>query len=708
MSGSTSDGLKPPVPARTFQPTFAAGELAPVLRNRSDLAKWRAGAQRLLNFVVLPQGAVSRRSGTQFIETGKDPAAQQRLIPFQFSTEQQYVIEMGAFYLRFIYQGAYLVTAAGQPYEVATPYRVADLLAIRFVQSADVLTLVNVLYQPMELRRYADLDWRLVPVSVGSQLAAPGGVTVTPLDDKPVPGSPAPDVLSFTYAVAAASNVTHDQGPLSDPVTTQNISLGYYLQYGVRNRIAYGATPGATFYIIFRQYQGVWAQVGSTADLTFDDINYTPDTGNGPAQGTDPFVGNNFPGTVGYFQERRVFGGMGLNPQTIIASKSGAYTNFDVHNPVVDDDAITYTLAARQENQIRHLIPLADLLVMTGGGGWKVDGSAPVTPSNFHAQPQSFVGAANVEPIVVGNRILFVEAKGSSIREIAYQFYANTYVSEDKSVFAKHLFAGHSIVAWAYADTPDKVVWAVRDDGALLSMTYLQEQDVYAWAQHLTPNGQFRSVAVVSETIDGVTEDVTYFVVARTVQNRAVSMIERMSTRLLGHGDNDVRLAWHVDSGLRYVGPPVGHVSGLDHLEGQAVGYLADGLPGTGVVQGGVLGLPVAASIVVAGLAFVSEIDMLPADSPQPMVEPLIGRLKHLTRARIALVNAAGLRVSVDGLDVTDVSDPDQGTPVGMVTGTLDSRTAEGWTRDGVLSITCSTALPATVLGVACEWEVGE
>ena len=700
-------------PDIAFQPSFSTGELAPALWYRSDLAKWRGGASTMLNWYLQVQGNIARRPGTQYIGTCKNPAGEAILIPFQFNTEQQYVVEAGNLYFRFVYQGAYVMNGS-VPYEIATPYEAADLSSLRYVQSADVLTIVHPSYPPMELGRYGTLDWRLTAMNIGTQLAAPTGVAVTATlgSNFGTGGAPAP--LNFVYAVTACSTTTQDEGPLSAPVTCSNISTSYYAQYGTENVLTWDAVAGADFYKVYQQYEGVWAFCASTVELTLADQGISPDTALSPPTGTNPFAGNNWPGVVGYFQERRIFGGSNADPETIWTSKSGNYTDFDVSSPLVDDDAITFTLAARQVNQIRHFVPLTDMIIMTGGGGWRLNGqNGAVSPSNFDVSPQTFVGASEVAPITIGNYILFVEAKGSSVREIVYNLYANSYVSEDRSVLSNHLLLGHSIVSWAYADSPHKVLWAVRDDGALLSLTYLKEQEIYAWAQHNT-QGVFHSVAVISETVNGVTEDVPYFVVVRpSGSGGEIAMVERMHSQLLGPANDDPAQAWYVDCGLQYSGAPATVISGLDYLDGEIVQVLADGVPSSATVEGGSITLGTAASTVTVGLGFTSTLRTLPIDSPR---ESLFGCRKRVAKIRLAVQNTAGLvayaatgdtPLPFAGLANDDPNDPsdDTVTSLTVVSGVQEAVAIENWDRDGMVYIEAATALPASISSMAVLYE---
>lgn len=697
-----------------YQPAFTSGELSPALLFRADLAKQHSGAAVMRNFCVQVQGNVSRRPGTQW--AGALPAGGTYwLIPFRFNVTQQYVVVAAAGSFRFAFQGSFLVNPDGSAYTVATPYAAGDLAALRFVQSADVMTVVHPNYAPMELKRLGALSWTLTPMLIGSQLATPAAPTVVPTQCSAgvvfSSSNPAPAQVGFYYAITACSTVTQDESQLSVFVAVSNIDTTYYSQFGTMNTLSWTVVPGADFYKVYRLWEGVWSFIGSTTTLSFADQGISPDTALSPPVGVNPFAGGNWPGVVGYFQERRFFGGSTANPETIWTSRSGNYTSFDVSNPLRDDDGITFTLAARQINTISHFIPLTDMLIFTSGGGWRLNGqNGAVTPSNFDLTPQTVPGCSGVEPIVIGNYVLFVEAKGSSVRELVYNLYANSYVSEDRSVYSNHLFAGHVIVAWAWAESPHKVLWLVREDGVLLSLTYLKEQDIYAWAEHAI-RGQCLAVTVVSEPVLSGIEDIAYLV----VQDLDGSCgLVRMTSQLLGPSNMDARYAWCVDRGVQVVGGPIGALGGLGHLNGQTVIGLADGVPFSGVVAGGQVALPAPASVVTAGQAFTSVLQTIPLDSPR---SPLVGTRKRIARVRIPVVNTAGLVLTVLPGDVPlpfvgqvgdDPNDPSGPVnPNVLVTGVQELVAPEGWDRYGQVTLTASGPQQANISGVAVQYEVG-
>jgi hypothetical protein len=230
-----------------------------------------------------------------------------------------------------------------------------------------------------------------------------------------------------------------------------------------------------------------------------------------PASGAEPAVST-------YFQQRRIFAGANNRPLTLIGSRVAYYNNFDVSNPVVDSDAYEFTIAAQEVNVIRHMVPMpGGLVIFNDGGVVQLTGGssnpnnpAAVTPSSAVIVPQSYYGAADITPIVINYDILYVQSEGPIVRDLSYNFFVNIYTGTDLTLMSSHFFYPRVLIDWAYQDTPNKIIWAVRDDGLLLSLTYLKEQEIYGWAQHQTA-GQILDIESVRE---GST-DAVYFVVLR-------------------------------------------------------------------------------------------------------------------------------------------------------------------------------------------------
>lgn len=209
-----------------------------------------------------------------------------------------------------------------------------------------------------------------------------------------------------------------------------------------------------------------------------------------------------YPGSIQYFQQRLVYANTIDQPDTYFMSQPGLYSNFNSAIPTVASDAIIGTPWGVQINGIQFMVPcIQGLLTFTGNGVWLINGgnSIAITPSDENALAQAQIGcSAVVPPLYVNLHVLYVQAKNSIVRDIAFDFLTSVFKGVDITVFSNHLFLGYTLLQWAYAEEPYKVIWAVRNDGAMLSLTYIKEQEIQGWARHDT-NGQFVGVCAVIE-----------------------------------------------------------------------------------------------------------------------------------------------------------------------------------------------------------------
>lgn len=316
-----------------------------------------------------------------------------------------------------------------------------------------------------------------------------------------------------------------------------------------KNTVRWTAAPGAFRYNVYKDFNGVWGYIGQAQGTSFIDDNITPDTTKTPPIPNNPFVGaGNYPAAVGYFEQRRVFGGTINRPQNIWMTKSATENNLSNSIPTQDDDAIAFRVRARELNVVRHVVPIGDLLLLTSGAEFRVisQNSDALTPNTISARPQSYEGANNVQPILTGSKVLFAQARGGRVREMAYEWESSGYSSDDISVLAPHLFDDYTITDMTYAKAPNKIGWFARNDGRLLGLTYLPEQQVVAWHQHSTRKGKFRSVCAIPEGND----DILYAAVDRFINGQWVKYIECSASRRF----QDPEDCFFVDSGLTYDG----------------------------------------------------------------------------------------------------------------------------------------------------------
>jgi hypothetical protein len=416
-----------------------------------------------------------------------------------------------------------------------------------------------------------------------------------------------------------------------------------------------------------------------------------------------------YPTAVAYNQQRLVVAGTSSRPTGIFGSKTGRYDNFDTSNPINDDDAFTFILSAAEVNTILHMIPMPGGLVLftnsgiqqlTGGSASAQNPSA-ITPSAIVVVPQSYFGTNRVRPVIVNKDILYVQDPGTAVHDLAYNLFVNIYEGTDITALSSHLFYPHRIVDWDYQHTPFKIVWAVRDDGALLSLTYLKEQEVIGWAQHHTAaGGLFESVTVIRE--DNM--DAVYFLVNRGGHR----YVERLTSRVL----SSTASAWCVDAGLNYSGPPTTVLSGLDHLNGYAVAVLGNGaVLGQFLVSGGAITLTAAVSEAVVGIPFTARLQTMQLDLGNEM-QTVQGKRKRVAAASIRVRDTAGIKVGTTFATLTpfvpNVSSTDNMTLSGLVTGDMRMIVDPSYNVHGQICVQQDNPLPATILGVIPEVVLGD
>lgn len=426
-----------------------------------------------------------------------------------------------------------------------------------------------------------------------------------------------------------------------------------------------------------------------------------------------------YPTVPTFFQQRLILAAPLGAPQTFYMSQPGSYYNFNVSSPTQATDSITGSLVSGQLNTIKSMVSQpTGLLILTDRASWLVNGGGAgtaVAPDATVANAQSFNGASDVPPIIANFDILYVQSKGSIVRDSSYNIYANIFTGTDISVISSHLFTGHTVTEWAWAEEPFKVVWGVRNDGVMLLLTFLKEQEFIGWTHCLT-DGDFKSVAVVTEGTATGDVDAVYTVVERNINGFVVKYIERIAEREFPNGVED---AWCVDAALQYVGVPTTTFSNAEHLAGETVTGLADGviippfvMPANGQF---ILGTP--ASKVTVGIGYTCNLQTLPIDLGEPTIQ---GKVKKIPDVTVRVSETLGLDIGPSFTQLTPMKDLIRGNVSKMLTGlesqvvtglvTGDANTllpANAYTVPGQYCIRQSKPYPASVLGVIPNITVG-
>lgn len=491
-----------------------------------------------------------------------------------------------------------------------------------------------------------------------------------------------------------------------------------------------------------------------------------------------------YPATCGYFQQRRVFGGTLNFPEAFVMSQPGAYDNFDTSPVQLDTDAITASIASRQVNAIKSLTAMnLGLVVLTTGGGFLVSGGGAndaITPSNVVAFPQASPGCNDLVPLVINSSILYGQNRGAVIRDLIFNFGIQAYTGTDRSVLASHLFVNYALMRWAYSEEPFRLVQVVRSDGHMLVLTYVPEQEIFAWTQWDT-FGFFRSIGTIPEG----QVNATYVIVQRLVEGAYLYYIERFASGQFetlqdswcvdcglatpnvtpaatltlaavsgngvvatasapvfvpgsigktiwgGHGwatvvgytdtthvtvdivspfdpvpDAPTVVPAPIPSGSWYLNPNVTTLSGLDHLEGCSVVALADGQPiPAQVVTAGTIHLTNPASIIVAGLPYVCQLQTLKIDLGEPTVQ---SKRKQISAVTVRANRTNNLKVGITFSRLVDMKELIPAHPWHLITADARTIVAAAWTKNGQLCFQQDLPLPATILGLYPEVVVGD
>ncbi len=670
---------------KTFLRSFNGGELTPEFRGQVADIKYQTGLALCRNCIVLPHGPVQNRPGFEFVREVKNSAFPARLIPFEFSRDQTAVIELGGNYARFHSNGVTLLSGAA-PYEVATPYTADTLFGLRYVQSADIVTLTSRSWVPGELRRYGTTNWTWTPITFASALVAPTGLVGSSS------GSAGTQVTEV-YAVTSVNDKT-DESPLSSSVNITNAIFAN----DAWNQVAWVAAAGATRYNVYKRSNGLWGFIGQAIGVTFRDDNIAPDLGRSPPTGGNPFVAS-YPGAVTYYEQRRAFAGAPVAPQNVWLTRTGTESNMTYSIPGRDDDSVAFRIAARKASTVQHLVPLADLLALTTSAVFRITSrnADALTPSNVDAKAVVHVGAGDAAPAVVDSNVVYAGATGGHVYEVAYSLQGGGYVSTDLSLRAPHLFDHMTIVDVAFSRAPVPVVWCVSSSGVLLGLTYVPGQNVVAWHRHET-DGAFESVAVVTEG----DYDVLYAIVRRTIAGQSRRYVERLRPRNF----RTIVDAFFVDCGVTRLAPG-GVVAGLGHLEGKTVSILVDGaVHPQRVVAGGQVALEVAdAQVVHIGLPIVAEGQTLPL-----VVETQgygAGVTKNVGTVYLDVKDTSGVATgpTADALiEMKTRTTEVYGAPPNLVTGRVPIVNRGDWTDDGQVLFRQTDPLPMTIVSMTIEF----
>lgn len=432
-------------------------------------------------------------------------------------------------------------------------------------------------------------------------------------------------------------------------------------------------------------------------------ISTAQGNGSGATATAEAGKAGDYPGAVGYFDQRKIYAGTVLRPRMMWLSSPGTETDFSYRIPVQDSDRIKFNVAAQEAGRINHLIPLSQLITTTPSTELRVQSvnSDALSPTSFSVKPQAYVGASQVHPQVLNSVMLYVAERGSHIRELGYSNQAGGFTTGDLSVRATHLFDSDKVLDIALAKAPDQILWAVTRSGRLLGMTYMPDQNVAGWHRHET-DGTFESICVVPEG----DEDILYAVIRRTINGSAVRYIERMSERALAPLED----SFFVDCGIKKTfETETTAITGLLPVAGKTVSILADGgvLPNQTVSATGTLTLPVGAKKVIIGLPYVSDLQTLPAAYQAQDGSYARGHIKNINKVWVRVYRSSGIFAGPTFESLSERK-PRQNeayaTAPELTSDEVELAITPAWQRNGQLCIRQVYPLPLIVVGITADF----
>ena len=669
-----------------MQYSFNGGVISPDMFGRIDQAKYQTGVAKCKNLYVELFGGVVYRAGFRYVHHYPKSMGKMRLIRFVFSEEQTVVLAIRAGAVNFFADGGMLLDDNDLPLEVAVPYAEEHLMQLRYAQSADVITITHPAYPPRKIIRKGATDWVTELVTVGYGLTPPQNLTGTVNK----PNETGYVERDYVYQVTAVNDENESQASARSPILKNDLTLS-----GNTNVLTWDAVEGATRYNVFKLRSGLASYIGETTELSFTD-DYIETNG----AITPPLIRNPFefyPTAVAYHGQRKVYGGGYKAPQWVRMSRTATDDNFGYHIPMQDTDSIQIRFAARDGNGVKHLVPMSDLLILTSGALWKMSADGAVTAASVNMNKQYSTGANDVTPVEVDGAAIFSSDQTGHIHEVslASGYNASFYQTIDLSIMCPQLFDGHKIVDCALLRNPLNIIYFVRDDGVLLSLTYEPQQQVWAWAEHHT-NGKFLSVAEIPEE----NQSALYAFIERD----GFYTVERMLTRQ----PLDIQDKCYLDSSIQYKGAPTKTLTGLDWLEGQTVSVFADGgVKPNALVVNGTINLPRELSNIWVGLNYEAELQSLPVFSEQKNpVKPKVVTKIHLrvleTQNIMAGVNQdIAERTPVD--EFKPRSNEPYGAPLNLYSGLVEMPVDSTYEKDVQITVKHDKPLPMKLLALEVE-----
>ena len=637
----------------SMQTNFTAGELDPLVRARVDIESYKNALETAKNVICQPQGGVSRRPGTKFInELGGTPASGVRLVSFEFSVTDSYMLCFTNDTM-YVYKDKALVHT-----ETSTGIVSAYLDTMCWTQSADTLIVVHQDMAPRKIvRGVSDTDWTISTISFDS---IPNYAFTLSTFDTSASGTLTPSDVSGKITLT------------SQHATFTAAHVGQFINASPQGRARIVEVTTTTTVNVVTEFPFFDTTAIANADWDLE-IGYEDVWS----------ASKGWPRTVTFHQGRLYFGGSKSRPSTIWGSKVGLYFSFEAVE-ALDDDAVEATLDTNTFNAITDLISGRDLQIFTTGGEFNVnqEGLSAITPSNFFVSASSRNGSKEgirVQQLESG--VLFVQRQGKALSEIAYSDATLSYETAKVSLLSGHLLKGPKrmdIRRAVATDENDLLLLVNEDDGSICLFSLLRAQNVIAPSQ-FTTTGSFKDIGV--DIVD------IYTVVSRDDGGVTKYYVELFD-------DNSL-----TDCGV--VGT-TSATANMAHLVGAVVHCISDGYVESDqtVPAGGTITFtnpPTASS--ECGLPISVEIKTMPTEVKMQS-GTRIGFRKRIVEVNALLYKTQNIVINNNLVPIRSLGSGALDEPVPEFTGTKTLHGILGYSNNGQITVTQSSPLKLTLLGL--------
>jgi len=658
----------------SFQSNFTTGEIDPLLRSRTDIKQYYNGLASATNVLVQPQGGITRRPGLQFVGTipsASNPQSGCRLVPFEFSTTQSYML-LFVNNRMYVYKDGVLQTGinGGSNDYLTTSIGSANIGTMNWTQSADTLIIVQEDMAPKKIvRGGSHVTWTISDISF--DFTPKYAFTLSTSEPS---GTVTPSAVDGNVTLTASASV-FASGNINDYVEAKD-GIGRARIIDFASATSVKAIVEVPFFSTDALANGDWVLETDYVDAWSGTYGY--------------------PRSCVFHEGRLYFGGSKTLPTGVWASRVNDFFDFNPGEGL-DDDGIFFSIDTDQMNAINGIVSGRDLQLFTRGGEFYLPQSDlnPITPSNVVVRPSTRRGSKDgIRPVIAESGTLFIQRSGKSLREFNFSDVELSYISNNISLLSSHLLKAPSDMALRRAtstDEGDLLLIVNGTDGNLTTYSILKGQQVVAPSSQTT-DGDFINV--------GVDVDTTYFVIKRSINGSTVYNVEKWN--------DDFTL----DSAVQYSTvagnlPGSTSISGLTHLEAKSVKVINNGrtLADETVSSGAITSDETPATYIEVGLDYTPTITTMPVETQLPS-GTIIGMKKRILEATLILYLTEN--ITLNGSDVSVETFPVTLGSNNIFTGKKRIMPLMGYDNQGQITISQSAPLFFTLLGLEYKVSTGQ